>query len=126
MAWPIPSGGADGRIEPALIALRRLRMKQHFSLLRGEVDEMRLHTFARVLEVAPSVLADAIAAPFFGLGWSLLEEASAILERRQVAFLDLPREIEVAQRIHRSLLSEISFAPPSAYLPDMQSTEVLL
>lgn len=103
---------ADERIEPALVALQRLRMKQRFSLLRDETTGLRLNELATALAVTPNAVADAIAAPYFGLGWCLLAETSPILQRRRVAFLNLPRETATARSILRSVVSEKQLAEP--------------
>lgn len=104
---------ADDCIEPALDALRRVRMKLRFGLLRDEANEIELHEFARILVVTSNVIADAIAAPYLGLGWSLLEETSPILQRRRVAFIDIPREMAIAQRIRRRVSIEVAFPQAS-------------
>jgi glycosyltransferase involved in cell wall biosynthesis len=99
----------DDRIEPAWVAFRRLRMKRHFSLLWHEPTESRIRKFAKLLAVAPTVIADAIAAPYVGAGWSQIEEVSSLLARRRVRFVDLPWEMAIARRIRRFLSNQARF-----------------
>jgi Glycosyl transferase family 2 len=87
----------DDRIEPAWRAFRRMMLKSHFGLLRRE--PAGLHEFAKLLGVAPAFMAEAVAARYFGMGWSQVEKASPLLSPRRVRFLDLPREMEIAQGI---------------------------
>jgi glycosyltransferase involved in cell wall biosynthesis len=92
----------DDRIEPAWLAFRRLVLKRHFGLLRR--DPAGLHEFAKLVGVAPALMADAVAVRYFGSGWSRIESASPLLSPRRVRFIELPRETEIAQGI-LSLLS---------------------
>jgi glycosyltransferase involved in cell wall biosynthesis len=93
----------DDSIEPAWVAFRRLRVKRRFRHLWRRPTASRLHQLASVLAIDPAVLADAVAAPYFGLGWSQVEQAVPRLSPRRVRFVDLPREMAMAQRIHRYL-----------------------
>ena len=87
----------DDRIEPAWLAFRRLLLKGHFGFLRR--DSAGLHEFAKLMAVAPALMMDAVAARYFGRGWSRIEKASPLLSPRRVRFADLPRETEIAQGI---------------------------
>jgi hypothetical protein len=91
----------DERIEPAWAAFRRIKSKRRFADLWRTPSESRLHQLARLLAVAPKIVSDAASAPYFGLAWSRIEQASPLLSPRRVRFVDLPREMEIAQRIHR-------------------------
>jgi glycosyltransferase involved in cell wall biosynthesis len=99
----------DERIEPAWRMFRRLMLKSHFGLLRRE--PAGLHEFAKLLAVAPAFMADAVAARHLGMGWSQVENASPLLSPRRVRFVDLPREMEIAQGIF-SLVS-------NRYMPEL-------
>jgi glycosyltransferase involved in cell wall biosynthesis len=87
----------DDRIEPAWLAFRRLVLKRQFGVLWR--DPAGMHEFAQMLGVAPVLMADAVAAPYFGLGWSRIENASPLLSPRRVRFVDLPRQTEIAKYI---------------------------
>ena len=93
----------DERIQPAWAAFQRSKMKRRFSFLWHEPTESRVHHLARLLSIAPNVVVDAVAAQYFGLGWSQLQQASSLLQQRRVRFVDLPREMAIAQSIHRHL-----------------------
>jgi glycosyltransferase involved in cell wall biosynthesis len=91
----------DDRIEPAWTAFQRIKMKRRFALLWREPTEQRLYKLAKLFAVPPKVVLDAVGAPYFGMAWSQMEQASPLLRQRRVRFADLPREMEIAQRIHR-------------------------
>jgi glycosyltransferase involved in cell wall biosynthesis len=93
----------DDGIEPARAAFLRLRMKRLFRLLWQEPAEAKLDQLARILAIAPAVVADAIDTPYFGQGWSTVEQASPLLAPERVRFVDLPREMKIAQAMHRRL-----------------------
>jgi len=95
----------DDSIEPAWAAFRRLRIKRRFRLLWRRPTKSRLYQLAGVLAIDPAILADAVAAPYFGQGWFQVERAVPRLSPRRVRFVDLPREMATAQRIHRYLCS---------------------
>jgi GT2 family glycosyltransferase len=97
---------ADGSIEPAWDAFRRIRMKRRFSLLWHEPTEPRCHQLARRLALRPKVLMEAVRAPYFGLGWSRVEKASSLLSQQRVRFVDLPRQTAIARGILRRLSSQ--------------------
>ncbi len=94
----------DERIEPALDALRRLRMQVQLRALRASVcppseSSSAVRRLARALAVAPGAVAEAVASPWYGAGWAALEAASPTLLRRRVAFCELARETARALRI---------------------------
>lgn len=93
----------DDSIEPARAAFLRIRMKRRFRLLWREPAETKLEQLATLLAIAPGVVADAVDTSYFGLGWSRVEQASPLLTPRRVRFVDLPREMKIAQAIHRRL-----------------------
>jgi glycosyltransferase involved in cell wall biosynthesis len=95
----------DDRIEPAWAALRRLKLKRLFSVLWHEPTESRLRQLAKRLAINPSVIVEGMSAPYFGLGWSQVEQASPLLSQRRVRFVDLPREMAIAQGFLRHLSS---------------------
>jgi len=103
----------DERIEPALDALRRLRMQGQLRVLRREArlpggNDSAVRRLARALAVAPRVVAEAVASPWYGAGWAALEAASPTLVRRRVAFHDLAREIARALRIRDFIRQEFT------------------
>ncbi|MGA2539848.1 MAG: glycosyltransferase [Terracidiphilus sp.] len=100
----------DDLIEPALAAFQRITMKRRFTLLWREPTESRLHQLAKLLAVTPNAVVDAVRAPYFGLAWSRMEQASPLLRRRRVRFADLPREMKIAQRIHRHVSHSYSLS----------------
>jgi hypothetical protein len=87
----------DDRIEPAWPAFRRALFKKQLQLLRRYPAGRR--GFAKLLGLAPSFMAEAVAAPYFGRGWSLIEKASPLLSPRRVRFVDLAQETAIAQSI---------------------------
>jgi glycosyltransferase involved in cell wall biosynthesis len=95
----------DDSIEPAWMAFRRLRIKRRFRLLWRRPTKHRLYQLASALVVDPAILADAVAAPYFGQGWSQVEQAVPRLSPKRVRFVDLRREMASARRIHRYLCS---------------------
>ena len=95
----------DDSIEPAWAAFRRLRTKRRFRSLWRRPTKHRLYQLASALALDPAILADAVAAPYFGQGWSQVEQAVPRLSPRRVRFVDLPREMAMAQRIYRYLCS---------------------
>ncbi len=106
----------DERIEPALSAFRRIRIKWRLKQLRDMLDLSGGRKLARLLGLRARVLSDAIMAPFFGEAWDFIERSSPILTRRRVAFRDLPRETAIARRLRRLLenmpLSMVTSASP--------------
>ncbi len=94
----------DERIEPALDALRRLRMQGQLRALRAEAcppgeGSSAVWRLARALAVTPGAVAEAVACSWYGKSWAALEAASPVLLRRRVAFCELPRETARALRI---------------------------
>ncbi len=101
----------DECIEPAVDALRRLRMQGQLRALRAEVcppgeGSSAVRRLARALAVAPGVIAEAVISPWYGAGWAALEVTSPTLLRRRVAFCDLPRETARAVRIRDFIRGE--------------------
>jgi hypothetical protein len=96
----------DNRIEPAWAAFYRVRMKRRISLLWHAPTDVRLYQLARLLAIAPKVLKEAVSAPYFGLAWSRVEQASSLLSQRRVRFVDLPREMAIARGIHCRLSNQ--------------------
>jgi hypothetical protein len=91
----------DDRIEPAWSAFYRIRMKRWFSVLWRQPNGEQLHRLARLLAIAPDVVREAVGAPYFGLAWARIEQASSLLSPRRVRFVDLPRETAIARGILR-------------------------
>lgn len=65
----------DDRIQPAFAAFRKLEIKRGFTELWRDPDNRKLRRVAELLSLPPDLIADAMAAPYFGLGWSLLERS---------------------------------------------------
>jgi hypothetical protein len=93
----------DDSIEPARLAFLRMRMKRRFKLVWEQPVEISLRQLTERLAVAPSVVENAVEAPYFGSGWSTLEQSSPLLLPRRVRFVELPQEMERAQEILRRL-----------------------
>jgi GT2 family glycosyltransferase len=91
----------DDRIEPAWSAFYRIRMKRRVSLLWRQPTGEQLHRLARLLAIAPDVIREAVGAPYFGLAWARIEQASSLLSQRRVRFVDLPHETAIARSILR-------------------------
>jgi GT2 family glycosyltransferase len=105
----------DDRIQPAFAAFRKLEIKRGFTELWRDPDNRKLRRMAELLSLPPDLIADAMAAPYFGLGWSQLERSAPRLQTGRVRFGELEREIKTAQRILHSLLPD-SGDPDSAEL----------
>ena len=93
----------DDRIEPAWAAIRRLRLKRLFNFLWHRPTDSRLRQLAKRLAIDASVVVEGVSAPYLGQGWSQVERASPLLSQRRVRFVDLPREMAIAQAIRRRL-----------------------
>lgn len=96
----------DDSLEPARIAFLRMRMKRRFKLLWEQPSKIGLRQLAERLAIDRSVVEDAVEAPYFGLAWSRVEQSSPILLPIRVRFVDLSREMKIAQRILRRLSSD--------------------
>ena len=94
----------DERIQPAFAAFRKLEIKRAFTELWRDPDHRNLRRIAERLTLPPAVIADAVAAPYLGLGWSQLERSTPRLRPGRVRFGELEQEIKIAQSILHSLL----------------------
>jgi glycosyltransferase involved in cell wall biosynthesis len=100
----------DDRIEPASAALRRLKLKRLFSVLWHEPTESRLRQLSKRLAIDASVIVEGMSAPYLGQGWSQVEQASPLLSQRRVRFVDLPREMAIAEGFLRHLFNRYELA----------------
>jgi glycosyltransferase involved in cell wall biosynthesis len=96
----------DDRIEPAWPAFYRMRMKRRLNLLWREPNGEQLHRLARLLALAPDVVREAVDAPYFGLAWSRIEQASSRLSQQRVRFVELLRETAIARGIYHRLSNQ--------------------
>lgn len=100
----------DDRLEPAHMRARRAALRVRFAAARRAGDCPPPLSLA--LGVAHAELAAALALPFVGAGWAMLEECSAALPQQAVARADLPRELRRARDIRNSLLNRLGAANP--------------
>jgi glycosyltransferase involved in cell wall biosynthesis len=91
----------DDRLEPALDAARRARLRKlvrigwsHSEMLRGMIDFL-----ARQLLVLPAKIERALKVPYLGQAWANLERTSASLLKRPVLVADLQNQTEQARLI---------------------------
>lgn len=92
----------DDRLEPARDQARRLKLRARFRAAR--LTSPGRAALASALGVSGTMLADALAQPFVGAGWAMLEACSLALARRAVTRLELARETRRALRIRDRLL----------------------
>jgi glycosyltransferase involved in cell wall biosynthesis len=100
----------DECIEPAWRAFHRLRMKRRFTVLWRHPTKPGRQRLARLLAIDLSVVADALASPYLGQGWSQVERATPLLSPRRVRFADLTRETQIALGIRRSLIHRVRYS----------------
>jgi hypothetical protein len=90
----------DDQVEPAADAFGRYGLRQRVRRAwSGSADG----ALAGDLGVSRTRLAEALAHRYFGTAWAELEDASPILARRRVRFVDLPTEIAAAEALLRLL-----------------------
>jgi hypothetical protein len=97
----------DDGIEPARMAFLRMRVKRRLKLLREQPDESKMRKLAELLAIAPTLVAESVDAPYFGLAWSRLEHSSPILLPQRVRFTELHQETDIAQGILRRLTDRL-------------------
>jgi len=96
----------DDRLEPARDRARRAALRAAFREAR---DRLALPpALAVALEVGIDELAAALALPFAGAGWAMLEACSPILQQNPVLRDDLARETRQARQIRDRLRSRVS------------------
>jgi Glycosyl transferase family 2 len=93
----------DDGIEPARMAFLRIRMKRRFKLLWEQPDETGIRKLAKLLAIDPTLVAESVDVPYFGLAWPRLEQSSPILLPQRVRFTELHQETQIAQGILRRL-----------------------
>jgi hypothetical protein len=93
----------DAKLEPAIDAYRRAMARGSLiAAWEHKIDGMNL---ARDLLIDPGEIRTILRTEFFGRAWSRLQAVSPVLQRRCVAFADLPREIAIALGLREKLLS---------------------
>jgi hypothetical protein len=98
----------DAKLEPAVDAFRRAKAQARLRAVRqGREDSGAL---ARDLLIAPAEMRAFLRADFHGVAWAGLQATSPVLQRRRVAFADLPREIRFALDLRKNLLEDAVFA----------------
>lgn len=95
----------DDQVEPALDAHRRYALRYRVRRAwRGLADT----GLAVDLALPPDRLTDCLRLRFFGAAWAALEACSPVLRRRRVRFVDVAKEIAVAEvLLHQMALPEI-------------------
>ena len=93
-----PDAFIDDRLEPALACAHRARCR---AAVRRAYDDPApgLGALAGMVKLNPALLAGYLAAPFFGLAWEAVEQASPALVLRRVAVADLAAETAAAEAI---------------------------
>ena len=92
----------DATLEPAVDAYRRAMARASLLAAWGQkIDGMDL---ARDLLIDPGEMRTILHAEFFGRAWNRLQAVSPVLQRRRVAFAELPREIAIALELREKLL----------------------
>ena len=87
----------DAALEPARLVLRRATWRAR--LRRAYAGGRAQAGWAGRLAIAPSVIADALAAPTFGAGWAQVEAESRMLAARRLFTGDLAGEAATAERL---------------------------
>jgi glycosyltransferase involved in cell wall biosynthesis len=86
----------DAEAEPAEDAFRRYRLRYRARCAWAGTPDA---TLASDLGLFRAHLSACLANRFFGSAWADLEVCSAILQRRRVRFVDLPKQIAVAEAL---------------------------
>ncbi len=103
----------DERMEPALDALRRVRLQAQLrrAWRAGGMDVAATRRMSLRLGLPTADIAAAIATPYFGTAWSALEERSPALQRRRVALADLPVQTTAARRLVATMRARLAADP---------------
>ena len=92
----------DTKLEPATDAYRRAMARGRLiAAWEQKIDGVSL---AQDLLIDPDEMRRILHAEFFGVAWRRLQAASPVLQRRRVAFAELPREINIALEMREKLL----------------------
>ena len=85
----------DAKLEPQIDAYRRAMARGRLiAAWEQKIDGVSL---AQDLLIDPDEMRRILHAEFFGVAWRRLQAASPVLQRRRVAFAELPREINIAR-----------------------------
>jgi Glycosyl transferase family 2 len=91
----------DAKLEPAIDAYRRAVVRaRSIAVWERKLDASGL---AQDLLIDPEEMRMILHAEFFGRVWNRLQTVSPVLQRRRVAFADLPREINIALELRERL-----------------------
>jgi Glycosyl transferase family 2 len=94
----------DAKLEPAVDTFRRAEARARLRAVRqGQEDSGAL---ARDLLIGAAEMRALLRADFDGVAWAGLQVTSPVLQRRRVAFADLPREIRIALGLRDKLLED--------------------
>jgi hypothetical protein len=99
-----PDAYLDERLEPAADCARRAAFRNQLRRCYAEPDRVR--DFAVDAGVAIELVERALALPYFGGAWDMIEPTSPILRRRPVAVADLATEMARAEAMCAALRAE--------------------
>ena len=94
---------SDDQVEPAADAFRRYSLRQRAR--RAWSGGLATPGFCRDLRLPAPAVIEALAKPYFGTAWAMLEAASPSLWRRRVRFTEMADEIAIAERLLRRVLA---------------------
>ncbi len=118
----------DDLVEPAADRFRRIDFRRRTRLAWRDLPNTRAE-LAADLGLARPRLDRLLAEPYFGRAWANIQEASPILIRRKVKFVDLPHQIELARqflspRDHSAPMGESASIIPTRAETCMTSRDV--
>jgi hypothetical protein len=106
----------DAKLEPAIDAFRRAGAQARLRAVRQ--GRRSGNALARDLLIGHAEMHGILQAGFHGHAWARLQAASPVLQRRRVAFVDLPREIRIALGLRERLLLDDAAAKACQLVPD--------
>lgn len=110
-----PDPFLDDRLEPAVYCARRAICR---ALARRAYDDRRFTARLNAQILLPAdTLAAALAQPYFGMAWEMMEAASPLLRRHLVAVGDLPEQMRLATLILEPLRAQAHQAGRSDTAP---------
>lgn len=116
----------DGRLEPALNAVRRARLRARLRVIwpaRPNLQPEQLSALARQLGLRIDGLATALSARWFGTAWSTVEATSPVLERQRVAVSALAGETASARRARDALRTMLTPPADPAGMPERAAAD---
>jgi hypothetical protein len=91
----------DASLEPTIDAYRRILTCARLRSARRDGENTQ--SLAADLGINRQTLRAALQAPYFGMAWEIIQQASPLLHRRRVAFADLARETRQALALRDDL-----------------------